>query len=274
MDTNIRCLIKACKIEGLKYEQFHSTQNLVLVDKKHLFVNWSTPLISHSVYRLLVDKDYLYTLLNGYIDMPLTKAYLAPSNDPRFSKYKSYNNISEIVSDIENNFSYPIIIKKNQGSLGCNVFLVKRTQDTEAALSTIFNEQSKDWDFVALAQEYIERVAEYRIITLNGKVELVYLKDTTNATYCGNLSPLHWNGGKAVKICDEKLIQKLSDFIAPIFSRLPISFCGIDIIQNKTGDLRLIEINGSPGFEHFCNDNGDEDIVKLYQKILHCLTNG
>ena len=268
MDTNIRCLIKACKIEGLKFEQLHSTQNLVLIEDKHLFVNWSTPLISHSTYRLLVDKDYLYTILNGVIDMPKTKAYLAPSNDPRFSKYRSYNNVSEIASDIEEHFSYPFIIKKNQGSLGSNVFLVKNSQETLTALTTIFNENSKDWDFVALAQEYIERAAEYRIVTLDNQIELAYLKDTTHASFCGNLSPLHWSGGKAVKITDSSLLQKLSDFIAPIFSRLDLAFCGIDVIQSKSGELKLIEINGSPGFEHFCNDNGDEDIVKLYRKIL------
>ncbi|NQY65118.1 MAG: hypothetical protein HRT38_15610 [Alteromonadaceae bacterium] len=67
------------------------------------------------------------------------------------------------------------------------------------------------------------------------------------------------------------MIQKLDDFCSPIFSKLMIPFCGLDVALDNTGEFWLIEANSSPGFDHIIEHEGDNYIVDLYQKILKSL---
>lgn len=268
MNSNIRCLIKACQALNIEYQILHSSENLVLIANKYIFTNWATPLLSHAEYRLLVDKEYTQTLFSSVIQMPKTKAYLTPKIDPTSTPQHHFSLYEDIISDFEKDFSYPLIIKRNAGTHGEGVFLVKNKLEAHNAINEIFDEHNKNWDFVALVQDYIKTKKEFRVVTLNGKIEVAYLKDISNATFSGNLSPLHWQGSKAVLINSQDIISKLQNFIAPIFTRLPLTFCGIDVIQDENDILWMIEINGSPGFDYFCRDNGDEKIISLYQKML------
>ena len=96
--------------------------------------------------------------------MPKTKSYLSPYCDERYSQYIENKTISDIIIDIENNFTYPMIIKKNRGSWGTNVFKVTNKISLEKALLTIFNENSNSYDYIALAQSCIDIQNEYRAI--------------------------------------------------------------------------------------------------------------
>lgn len=272
MNGNIRCLLKACDQLGLSHVSPHPTGNCVLVDGRHLFVNWATPLISLSLGRLMLDKDFTWHLLKGAIAMPESHGYLSPEVESRFQQYVQLHSIAEIAADVERRLAYPLILKRNSGSHGSHVFLCRARNAVHNALSVIFNERDKDWDYLALAQQYIDAQAEYRIVALQRRIAFAYRKDTGGASFTGNLSPLHWDGAKAVRIEDEALLERLARFIAPIFERLPVEFCGIDVILDRSDRLWLIELNGSPSFEIFIRDNGEEQVVAFYRKVLGLLT--
>lgn len=273
MNANIRCLLKACEDLTIPYQIMHPTKNLVLVNQQHLFTNWATPLISHAIARLLTDKDYTQAIFGDVITMPKTKPYLTPQVEDTYAEHLIFKSISAIVEDIEDNFTYPLIIKRNSGTHGQHVFIASNSKEAQHALQTIFNEKDKHWDFIALVQEYIKPTAEFRLIALAGQLELTYLKDISKAEYRDNLSPLHWQNSRSVLIKDPKQLNRFSEFISPIFSKLPLAYCGLDVIEDCEGKLYLIEINGSPGFDLFTRDNGDEAVVDLYKKILKVLTN-
>ena len=63
------------------------------------------------------------------------------------------------------------------------------------------------------------------------------------AVFKDNLSPLHWEGAKAKIVTSHDEIEKLKSFCAPIFDKLMIPFCGLDVVKNKAGEYWLIEAN-------------------------------
>ena len=161
-----------------------------------------------------------------------------------------------------------MIVKMNSGSHGTHVFLCKTKEEVETAIAAIFQKNSSDYDYIALAEDYIESSAEYRVICFDGQVVLAYLKDNSNAVFTGNLSPLHWEGAKAVLISDTTLVATLTRFLAPSFKAFPIHFGGFDVIEDKQGNLHLLEVNSRPDFSIFIRGNGDEPVTLMYEKIL------
>ncbi|NEP58854.1 MAG: ATP-grasp domain-containing protein, partial [Symploca sp. SIO2G7] len=214
------------------------------------------------------DKSYTYQLLKDKISTPKTASFLSPFCDEKYRAYLEYANIDAIVKEITKIFALPIIIKRNQGFAGNNIFLCQNKEQIKLSIKQIFNVNSKDYDYVVLAQEYIEIVNEYRAIIFNGELLLLYEKNKTSAKFVGNLSPLHWEGAKAIHITDRKLLSEMEKFIKPIFQEIPLSYAGVDIAIDKNGKFWLIELNSSPNYQIFIRDNGEEILIEMFKKML------
>lgn len=275
MNKNIECLIKACLKESLKYEIHHSSNNLIslkLNGVNHIFVNWMTPLNSQSVMQLCQDKGYFYSYFENVIKMPKTSSFLNPYSNEKYRKYLKQKTIFDIINAVETEHAYPIIVKKNRGSRGTKVFIVYDRNELEKAILDIFNLNSAACDYMCLVQDFIKIKEEFRVIYLEGKYQFSYKKNIEGAINTGNLSPLHWQGAKAELVRDFDVIQKLEEFCAPIFSKLMIPFCGLDVALDQDNSFWLIETNTSPGFDCFIKHEGDDVVVGLYQEILRDLT--
>ncbi|MBM7843204.1 ATP-grasp domain-containing protein [Herpetosiphon giganteus] len=274
MNPNIRLLSLACERLGLTYEHLHSTENILRIvgpTRNWLFVNWKAPLNDNTLSEICRDKDYFYTLTHSSIKQPQTESYFHPLGPERFAKYRAFDSFEAIADDVLAKFALPVMIKRNRGSGGLNVF---RCHDREAiirALGKIFDGASKDFDYIALAQGTIDIAHEYRAVFLDGQLILLYEKNIDQALFEGNLSPLHWNGGKAVVIDDQALHTTISNFAASLFAALPLRWTGLDIAQDRAGEWWLIEANASPGFEYIARDAGDDVIVEVYCKVLETL---
>ncbi len=256
---------------GIPYESHHKTNNLISVvvnGRSYPFVNWTTPLNTQSVMKLCQDKDYFYSFYHDVVRMPKTVSFLNPYTEEKYAQYLNGNTIFSIIEKIEAAFTYPLIVKKNRGSWGSNVFKVENRRSLEKGLLEIFNMSSSKFDFIGLAQEFIDIETEYRVIFLNGEFQFAYEKMMGAGEFSGNLSPLHTAGSKAQYVTNETIKKALNDFCTPLFNKLMIQFCGLDIAQDKQGNLWLIEANSSPGFDHIIRHEGDERVVHLYETIL------
>ena len=271
MNRNIEALLTACDRLGLSYQSHHKTGNLISVlvnGRCYPFVNWTTPLNPQSVMKLCQDKDYFYTFYRDVVQMPQTRSFLNPYTDDKYAEYLSSNTIFGIVAQIETAFSYPLIVKKNRGSWGSNVFKVTNRRELEKGLLDIFNMSSSRFDYIGLAQAFIDVAVEYRVVFLQGVYQFAYEKIGGEGQFAENLSPLHTAGSKAQYVTDETVKKALIDFCAPLFNKLMIPFCGLDIARDKQGELWLIEANSSPGFDHIIKHEGEERVVQLYETML------
>lgn len=259
----------AAKELGIKNAFIDAEKSMLILhfaNKNHFISNTKIGLIRNSEEVLGVDKAYQYELLKEKMIQPKTISYL--DFHSKFSKLASFKSHEEIRKDIMRNFKFPLIVKKNRGNEGVNVYLVSSEKELEEKIKYIFNLHDKDYDYVLLAQEYIKPSREYRVLVYNQKIALVYLKDNSHATYAGNLSPLHWQNAKTVEVTDSKIMESLNHLCESFFEIWPLKYGGLDIIEDEMGKFWLIEVNTSPSVALFIKDNGNEKIIKLFQEIL------
>ncbi|MEH2061320.1 MAG: YheC/YheD family protein [Nostoc sp.] len=271
MLDNISLLLKACENLNITYEIIHPAENLVKIklnNKQHYFCNYSTPLINQSVSHLIKDKEYTYHVLNQKIKLPRTLGFLSPFCDIEYKVYLKFPTIQDIVLEIKENFETPVIVKRNSGARGHNVFLCQNIDEIETALKEIFNINFKKYDYVALAQELIHIKSEYRAVFLNKELVLLYEKDISDAKFAGNLSPLHWDGAKAKYINDPQIFSEIANFAKPVFEELDLDYGGLDIVLDRDNQYWLIEINSHPNYTIFTRDNGEGPVLRIFEKML------
>lgn len=274
MLTNIEILLAACEELNIPYEILHPSQNLIRIKHRgenYYFVNYMMPFNSASIAKIFKDKEYTYQVLNGKINTPRTLGFVSPHCEEKYKKYLSFPDIESIVLEVNKNFALPVILKKNRGAGGNNVFLCETREQIKEALEIIFNVNSKDYDYVALAQEYIEIAHEYRAVFCKEKLVLLYEKDKSQAKFAGNLSPLHWEGAKAKHIINPNLMSEIEDFVKPVFAEMAINYAGFDIALDKKGQYWLIEINSTPNYDIFMRDNDRQIVVTMFKDILDSL---
>jgi len=274
MNKTSEAIIKACEQLSLEYTVINGNSNCIEVKINNnfkYFINSSIPINTSTDDALAKDKDFQYKILKNVIRFPKTISFFDFNVKDQYKVFVRETNTEEIIKEVNSNFAFPIIIKMNSGNRGNNVYICKDNKEIKGSLEKIFNHNSRRYDYIALAQEYIKPLKEYRVIILDKKIELVYEKRVGRSDGNENISPLHSIGSKAILIKDISLLDKISKFIEPLLNRLDLRFMGQDIIINEDGIPYLIEINSKPGFTFFMRDNGDELIVELYKKILNKL---
>lgn len=271
--ANTRCLIKACKELLIPYTFYDDNENVIRIslDRDYFFVNSTTPFNDEALAKIYKDKEFTYRVVKDLIKTPRTVGFLDPECSPEHKSYVSFSSQDQIVAQMESQFAYPFVVKMNSGARGNNVFMCADQVKAREALHSIYNKSSRYYDYIAIAQERIAIVREFRIIVFQGEIVLTYEKDFSAATVKGNLSPLHQENSKAALIDDSALIQLFAQFIAPLCEKISIGFAGLDIAIDDKGDLWLIEINSKPGFGYFVRDNGDEPLVGMYKAIFNSL---
>lgn len=194
-----------------------------------------------------------------------------------------------------------IVCKNNTGTGGNDVYKVTNQVEFESAVSTVF-ESSRALSI----SPYYEIDEEYRIILLEGNIELVYAKEilfiTGDGTHkfgdlCyekygmneipietivkpdeivskGTIVKLNWKhnlgqGANANIVTDEFLKRDLSELALAAAYVANLSFVSIDII--KTGsEYKVLEINSGIMLEHFAGASDENYLISksIYKKAL------
>ena len=156
------------------HDQHKNLLSVYLNNELVFFTQAVTPFNNQTISRICDDKDFTYRLLKNKIRMPKTLSFFDPQALKKYNAYKKQLTVKEIVSDILTQFDLPVIIKKNTGKQGQNVFLCSDPKAIELALQKIFNRRSVKYDYLALAQTYIKKSKEYRVIFFNQQLLLAY----------------------------------------------------------------------------------------------------
>ncbi|OGK16819.1 hypothetical protein A2690_03515 [Candidatus Roizmanbacteria bacterium RIFCSPHIGHO2_01_FULL_39_12b] len=271
MLIQLSCLIKACDRLGFVYAFFDDNQNGIIVDTpkgKLWFVNSAVSINLDTDNNIAQDKYFTYKLLSKDVRMPFSTCYVDPFIREQYSEYITLTDYSLITKEITRSHKFPCIVKSTRQTHGINVLLCQSRQEVTRAVKMIFNPKSKDYDYTVLAQEYIKPHHEFRLVALDGKIQFMYEKDTTDAQFNGNISPLHWENARAKLVDDRTIISDFQKFVDPIFKTFPIRFAGLDVIVDENNQKYLIEVNSRPGFANFMRDNGEDEVIKLYENVL------
>ncbi|WP_163836058.1 ATP-grasp domain-containing protein [Spartinivicinus ruber] len=268
------CLTKALQNLHIPYSLLDPEGNLIRVElhsKSYLFQRSRTPFNSESVAQICLDKEHTYHILKNVINMPKTIGFLDYQQASEYPQYTYFDSLDKIIEEIEAKFSYPLVVKRNRGALSKNVFLCQFKKELIDALNAIYNRKSLDYDYVALAQYFINTKQEYRVVFFKNELILAYERYTDQQGFKAN----YWNlpGGCSKYITDSCLLEELKNFVEPIFQHIPAAMVGVDIIRDISGDLFLVELNSGPKFSHFIEFNGEELIIEMYKTIFKKLIN-
>jgi glutathione synthase/RimK-type ligase-like ATP-grasp enzyme len=274
VNTNLQLLCQACDQLGVAYRLHHTSGNLVEVHhhgQSAYFAAWTTPLNSHAISHICLDKQFFAEIAAPHVPVPRTIGYFDPDNSQRYHQYVQHASQAAIVADIAEQFDMPVIVKRNRGMRGKGVFRCDTTQQIAAAVASIFRRTSSHYDFMALAQQHIDIRDEYRVLFLDGRLHFAYEKNIDQANFTGNLSRLHWQGARAILVEDTVLLERMAATFAPLFAHVPLHFCGLDVARDAADRLWLIEANTSPGFNQVVASCGPAPVLALYRDILRRL---
>ncbi len=270
MELEIACLTEACQDMELDYQFLDRENNFVSVningDTLHFQIN-RTPFNSQVMASICWDKEHSYALFKDSIPMPKTLGFLDYGVQNIFQKYLIYKSIEKIIDRIEQEFSYPVVIKKNRGSFAINVFLCHNREEVKESVKTIFDKKSKEYDYIALAQKYIEPQREFRMVCFRGEALLTYERVSDNAKF--NAGYWQSDNSEAKHITDSIIIADLVSFVRPAFDISGLDYVGFDIVMGKDGSFYLLELNSGPKYGNFAEYNGKKPVVALYKRILN-----
>ena len=272
MQQHIRCLTEACKQLNVEFSFLDKEQNLVelrIHQKFFIFQSNRTPFNTEALAGICLDKGHTWQVLHQHLRMPQTLAFMDTQVAPKFRSYLRYHSREEMLAEIEKTLAYPVVVKRNRGALGNNVFLCHHRAEAEVALERIFNKTLPGYDYIALAQEFIASRQEYRLVCFRGEPVLLYER------YAGNklFKALYWEDaeGRPILVEDEALIQAQMAFLQPMFQRLCPGYVGIDLVRSVSGEWVLLELNSGPRVDHFIEFNGPERIIAMYLRIVQRL---
>lgn len=157
----------------------------------------------------------------------------------------------DILSVIENDFSFPVVVKNPYLQKGMGVSLCSSKKEL---LSRFRNNFSP-----LLVQKFIENDGDYRIIIFKNKFLLSSKRQKTKDDEFRNNIAL---GGKVVDELPPSDIIKMCEFISTKINYSDV--LGFDIIQDKnTGKYFIMEINTGPHFFSF-SVSSNIDVVNIF----------
>ena len=267
MEKQISVLHMACQHLGLASTFVDKDKNVLQVEFpwgiEYFRIN-RTPFNSEVAAALCRDKMHTFELLSQHVNLPYTRLYLDPHTEEKYQQYLTCPSTAAIVKDVEQHFSFPVVVKMNSGSLGAGVFLCQSNEEVQQAFEAIFNHQSFDYDYAALAQQYIPNKTEYRLVCAFQEPVLLYQRGQA-----AGFNVRYWeNKEVAINVTDPALIERLMAFVDPIYQQLDLGFAGFDIILDEQDTLHLIEINSAPKFNHFLQNNELDWVLNMYCETL------
>jgi len=269
MEAHITALAKAAASLHIHCQHLDDAGNLVRLShqgRNCIFQSNRTPFNTEVMAGICLDKGHTYQLLKDAVPMPRTLAILDFAVAPRYRQYLALRSLDQALARIEDEFDYPVVVKRNRGALASNVFLCHDPGAVADALGRIFDRQRHSYDFIALAQEFLPTAREYRVVCHEGEVVFAYERVLEQSDF----KAAYWTlpGGAARYIGDRARWRTFEDFAAPIFQVLPLGFVGLDVLETRDGRLVLLELNSGPRFDHISENEGDDAVVAMYRRVL------
>ncbi len=265
----LTCLERACQnldIDCFSVSEDGNMLQLVFAERKIYFLRNKHPFNDYVGARLAEDKAYQYELFqDAGLPVPQTMKVFNPLADARFDRYKRHTSFEAIVEDVERRFDYPIVIKRNWGSLAQGVYLESCREDLEKRLRELC-QSSTYFDNVLLFQAFVSG-REFRVVASQDELLLAYEKAGHGSDGPSALNPLHQSDGRAVRILEPELLGLFGEITKAVSRVIDLGFYAIDLILGESGPT-ILEINPNPICYFYNSHNGRADFVGIYERLI------
>lgn len=241
----------------------------------------------HALGNVLDDKYATYDVLK-YLNMPVCehKIFYRKNNT---NNYANGCNSFEDVQNYFNDNNNKVVVKPNDSTCGNDVYRINTIEELKEKVDKLFIN-----NFSISICPYYDIKTEYRLIVVDGKIEVIYgkvkpqvigngknsireLLKEFNAQYFGNNTELdksiydkilkeneiyeyNWKfnlsrGANIQKEIQEEIKLKLLKLANKVIKELDLKFCSIDIVQTENNEFMILEINSGIMMKNF---------IKLY----------
>lgn len=301
----VKIVSEICEENNILIRKYSSDWILELDINKKIFyiMGYQFPNNNATTQALCEDKCALYEAVSGHCFAAVEHwFFMSPGNFHYIGATGNWEKLQLLLKKHKS-----LVIKSNTGSGGNNCFLVHNNEQLEKAVHDLF----KTHRAIAVSPYYhIEN--EYRVIVLNGNVELMYLKERAfvigdGINSLGNLIKLKFKnkeieidssldlfvvpknnevvtltwkhnlgkGATATEIFDKDLSEKLSKLALDVANTIGINFASVDIISSSN-ELRILEINSGVMMEEYSRQSKETYInaKNIYKKAIETLYEG
>ena len=290
MNTIHQLIKDICEEENIKFNLISNDWIIVLEkeNKIHYISGTKFDLNNYVSANICNDKYACFSALK-YNNIPVCEHHIL---------YKETK--KEEIEEIFNNYNKDVVLKKNIGSYGIDMYHIKDIDELINKLNELFvNNKS-----VSILP-YYKIKSEYRVIVLNNEVELIYGKkrpvvigDGIHTVYelllnfnkpffkdinheeldyileKDKIYEYSWQhniskGAIPYKINDNSLIERLTNIAVNTTKKLNLNFVSVDIVELDNNDLKVIEVNSGvvTNIADYFED-GDEIAYRIYKKAI------
>ncbi|KDC54440.1 RimK family protein [Pseudoalteromonas sp. S3431] len=259
--------IKAAAKHGI-YAQalsFDEIDNIAQFDA--LFIRQTTA-IDHPTYRLASKAQNLGLVVIDDAESILrccNKVYLHDAFNyqkvPSLKTVVVADQASETLAQLEEAFTYPLVLKMPEGSFSKGVFKVSNRDELAAKLTELF-----EFSALVLAQEYMYTEYDWRVGVLNGRAIYAcrYLMARNHWQIYNHDAKRFFSGGFETLPTFE-LPKAVLDAALKACKTVGRGLYGVDVKEHQ-GKAYVLEVNDNPSIDHKVEDGylGDE----LYMIIM------
>ncbi|WP_119344476.1 RimK family protein [Facilibium subflavum] len=267
----ISLFIKAAEKLNIKAKLVSADELLTLGYYDALFVRETTA-IDHHTYRLVRQAE-----LQGLVVIDDSASILRCCNKVFLHDAFTYNHVPslktmiisrsdpKVVQKIEENFSYPVVLKMPEGAFSTGVYKVHSQEDLVEKLDHIFHKST-----LTLVQEYMFTDFDWRIGVINGR-----------ALYACKyyMARNHWqiyhhtstksSAGKFDCLPTFEVPRNVLNAALRACKMIGKGFYGVDI-KVKDGHAYVIEVNDNPSIDRGVEDQylGEELYMQIMSEFL------
>lgn len=292
---------EVCIEEGISFSSLSKDWVMVLEkdNKSRMLVGNKFDLNGHALGLICDDKYALYEVLK-YYNIPIVEHNIvyAPSNNATFA---DGCNSLDYLKELFLKYNKSVVLKRNRGFIGNGVYHIV----DEADLEEKYNLLCAKNDSLSLSP-FMEIENEYRVIMLNGNVELIYKKELPIVVGDGKstLKELlldfnyeffedydednkdiilkngeefvyNWQfnlskGARASLDINEDVKKQVLELAYKVACKVDFKFVSIDIIKASDNKYYVLEINSGVTMNKCTNKipNGYNIVKEIYRKAV------
>ena len=202
------------------------------------------------------DKSLTFSKLAMFKDtypIPMPKTVLAPMTYANIG----YHGDLAFLDLIEEQLSYPMVIKECFGSFGAQVYLAQNRTEVET-----ITEQCAGKPLIF--QEFIQSSfgRDLRLEVVGGKVVATMLR-THDSDFRANIT----NGGKMSPYTPSQEARTLA---INVCKALNLDFAGVDLLFGSNDEPILCEVNSNAHFKNIYTCTGVNAADKIMEHIMNC----
>ena len=259
--------IKAAAKHGI-YAQALSLEEISNIAQFDALFIRQTTAIDHPTYRLASKAQTLGLVVMDDADSILrccNKVYLHDAFNyqkvPSLKTLVVAEQTKETIEQLEQNFTYPLVLKMPEGSFSKGVYKVSNRLELESKLSELFA-----FSALVLAQEYMYTEYDWRVGVLNGRAIYAcrYLMARNHWQIYNHDAKRFFSGGFETLPTFE-LPKVVLDAALKACKTVGKGLYGVDV-KEQQGRAYVLEVNDNPSIDHKVEDAylGDE----LYMIIM------